>query len=266
MSLALQVGSSLHRVCAVIALFTVVLPAYGLAQSDDDTVARATELYRRGRLEFDATRYADALELFKQSYELMASPNSKIGVARCLSRLGRPLEARMAYLEAERSAQASPTHAATAADAHRERLEVEAQLAQIQLDVADGIPELSVRIDDERISPSEPGAALFVQPGRHRVVASAPGHADLVRDLVINPGESVPLPIRLQPVRSVVEEGSEPPQRIFVNETQSIPAPRVRDRSRLRWGKLADSALTGWNRSRNRPGHRLERAPREARQ
>ncbi len=58
------------------------------------------ELYREGLELYDERQYESALDRFTESYSALASPNSKLYVARCLRSIGRTEEAVVAYEQA----------------------------------------------------------------------------------------------------------------------------------------------------------------------
>jgi len=107
----------------------------------------ATTDYRAGMKAFDGKNHAAALELFKKSYDTVASPNSGLMIARSLIQLGRLSEA---YLELERVSQLANALARgnakykTTADAAQKELgELKAKLALLTVSVP-----VSVSVND----------------------------------------------------------------------------------------------------------------------
>jgi hypothetical protein len=66
------------------------------AQSPDETI-RADEMYGLGQAAFDAGNYAEALVHLQQSFELVASPDTLLGIAACYEMIGVPDEAKTRY-------------------------------------------------------------------------------------------------------------------------------------------------------------------------
>jgi tetratricopeptide (TPR) repeat protein len=74
-------------------LFALASPAWAGSSPPDE----ARQEYRLGLELYDEREYEKALEKFRASYRIYASPNSELYVARCLRAMGRAEEAIAAY-------------------------------------------------------------------------------------------------------------------------------------------------------------------------
>src|SRR4051812_28705663 len=80
------------------ALATSAAPAWaGSASAEKDQRAAAQKTFAAGSNLYDAHHYEEALAAFKASYQIVASPNSRLMVARCLRDLARNAEAYREY-------------------------------------------------------------------------------------------------------------------------------------------------------------------------
>lgn len=79
----------------------------------------------------------------------------------------------------------------------RERLAVRLQPLPARLVVRSSPTSSSLRVDG-RLVQLDPHGALVVPAGRHRLVARAPGHAELTLELTLAPGERRALDLRLR--------------------------------------------------------------------
>lgn len=153
-------------------------------------VHKATDLFKKATDLFKANKFAPALELFKQSYSLVPSPNSHLYIARCLAQLG---DARNAWLEFDRTAtEASaggPKYAPTRDSALQERDEVAAKLSLVTIVVQPADPGMTVRVGAYVVPPDRLGKPYPVDPGATEVLVEIPGKAPLRQPLSVTRGE-----------------------------------------------------------------------------
>src|SRR5689334_6627294 len=76
------------------------------AQPANTTEAQQITLFRRGRLLMDDHHYAEALQVFQASQELLPSPNTELYMARCLREMGKLDEAYNTFLSTSTDAHA----------------------------------------------------------------------------------------------------------------------------------------------------------------
>jgi hypothetical protein len=186
-----------HLACAALIVAPVLtgggaafaLPP-GAAPPSPADVQRATSLFVRATELFKTRRFVPALEQFKQSYALVASPNSHLYMARCLAAIG---ESRAAWLEFDRTAgEASadgPKYAPTHDSALQERDELLSKLALVTVAVQAGDPAMSVKVGVYEVPPDRWGKPYPIEPGTVDVVVQVPGRAPVVQQVTVRRGE-----------------------------------------------------------------------------
>lgn len=129
--------------------------------------AVAVKQYRMGVDLLGAGKADEALELFRMSYEKVASPNSRLMMARALIRLERYVHAhrelRAVVEEAERLALGAEKYGNTAQAARKELEAVEQHVAVIRIQ-RDGVLEVN-----GTPAAQGPRAPLVVMPGRYEL-------------------------------------------------------------------------------------------------
>ena len=148
--------------------------AQGKAAKGGGEVARAQSLFKKADDAYNAKRFAEALELFKQSYATVPSPNSHLYIARCMAQLG---DSRAAYIEfqkvfdeADARANAEPKYAPTRDSARLERDEVGNKLAIVTINVAHADASTTVRVSGTDVPQSDWGKPQPFTPGNVDVV------------------------------------------------------------------------------------------------
>lgn len=188
-------GSSRGLRATFVALGLVVAFATPARADEPDAGIRvaARELAITGAEAFDQQDYATALDRFQRAEELYRAPSISVMVARCLAQLGRLVEAVDKYEETRRmalDATAPEAFQRAVADANAEVEAVRARVARLQVRVPhDGPAELEVRLDDKPLPRALLGVDIPVDPGTHRIVARARGHAPFTGEVVMMQGE-----------------------------------------------------------------------------
>ncbi|UQA61183.1 tetratricopeptide repeat protein [Polyangium aurulentum] len=117
-----------------------------------------------------------ALELFRQSHALEPAPGTLLNIADCEERLGKLSEARKHYAELIEELPSTDERRTIAA---RHAAEIDQRAPRLRVSVARGAPEgTSVMLDGAPIGVGRAGDARFVDPGRHVIIATAPGHKE----------------------------------------------------------------------------------------
>jgi hypothetical protein len=148
-------------------------------------VVEAQAMFRHAVELGDQDRWAEALELFRRSYALVQRPSTQFNVGFALFHLGHLREAIAifdTYL-AGTEGDTSELHA----EAVRRRAEAVASLAT--LDVAIDPPDATLRVDGQTDPSTGATRTLTLDPGRHLVLATAPGHLEAQREVSLLSGE-----------------------------------------------------------------------------
>ena len=147
------------------------------ALAQDDSGAAAEVLFREGKALFDAGRFAEACPKFAESYRLDSGLGTLGNLALCYEKLGKTASAWARWVDlaalAGRAGQADRTRIA------KEHIaELEPKLVKLIIDVPRDhhVVGLEVRRDQTVVAEVSLGSAVAVDPGMHRVTASAPEH------------------------------------------------------------------------------------------
>jgi PEGA domain len=159
----------------------------------------AERLTEQGARAYGRGDYAAALELFRKSYAIYASPNTHSNLARALLKLERRPEA----MEEFESFLAEAT--GVSGEAHdfalAKKTELAAQLGKLTIE-ADAGAEVS--IDGRPVGKAPLARARWVTPGAHTVSVAAPGRAPFSERVELGPGG-------LREIRAVLRGGDAPP-------------------------------------------------------
>ncbi|MDP9036095.1 MAG: hypothetical protein M3O50_14940 [Myxococcota bacterium] len=157
-----------------LALGVLLIGATARADREDRSSGRALVLFRLGRVDLEAGRYAQALAKFMDSQTLDPAAGTLLNIAFCHAKLRKTATA-----WAEYNAAAVLAHAQGKPDWERDALEEAARLekflprvvVRVQAPMDGDWPE--VLLDKMPLPRSLWGEATPVDPGRHEVLASA---------------------------------------------------------------------------------------------
>ncbi len=198
---AARVGRSLAVALAVFAAFPLSTAAAddangatatsgsraGVVPSAADRAA-AQALFDEGRELMDQGRSADACPRFEESNRLEPALGTRFHLANCYEDLGKLASAHALYLEVASEA-ANRDQAARERVARERARAVEPRLARLSIEVPfSPSPALRVERDGTLVGAAQWGLPVPVDPGVHRINASAPGREPWATDVEV-PGE-----------------------------------------------------------------------------
>jgi pyruvate/2-oxoglutarate dehydrogenase complex dihydrolipoamide acyltransferase (E2) component len=165
-------------------MVTLAVDVYGQPSSSDKAMAEA--LFREGRKLFLAGDTSTACDKLAESQRLDASLGTLLNLALCHDKQGKTASAWAELNEAASIAaeQGRPDRERFAKD-HAARLE--AHLSRLLLTVAEPVAGLRVVLDGAELSAATLGTPLPVDPGEHRLEASAPDRKPWSQVLTIAP-------------------------------------------------------------------------------
>jgi hypothetical protein len=188
---------------ALLALAPVVLlaaPAPASAQNVSAAEA-GRQSFQLGRALYDQRRWAEALDAFRTSQQVLASPNTLLYIGRCHRELGRSAEAYRTLLQAAQSAQSrtatEPRYVPTAEAAQREAGAITERIAFVIIDVPEQPPALTVSLNGEAVSPAQFGDALAVDPGAVTLEANAAGRMPFRGSSAVSAGQQTRMTVSL---------------------------------------------------------------------
>jgi hypothetical protein len=136
--------------------------------------AAAQALFDEGRELMEQGRASDACPRFEESERLEPGLGTRFHLATCYEALGRLASAHALFLEV--AAEAAQRKQAERERVARERARaVEPRLARLTIEVPFVLPALRIERDGEVVGSAQWGLPVPVDPGVHRVNASAPG-------------------------------------------------------------------------------------------
>ena len=199
----------------------------GFAQATDADRESARQLMDQGREAESEGRLQDALLDYQRAASVMRVPTTGLAVARVQAAMGLLLEAKTTALQVARlPGEADENQVLKAARQEAIALgnALEKRIPAVEL-VVEGASDTatSVRVDGIDV----PAAALAlprrVNPGAHRIEASAPGYQAVVRSVEVSEGQLLRVVLALEPDVPV----DAPP--IPPKKPSPTPAPRPRD-------------------------------------
>jgi hypothetical protein len=187
---ALPWRRSISGVCLALFLFTSQARAQG-ANVELATAAekqQATKEYQAGMEASAKQDHALALEKFRASFAIVASPNSQLMVGRALVQLGRLSEAHAELVGARdlasSLARSSAKYESTAEAARKELTDLEPKLALVTVSVP-----VSVSVNGQELPASQWGKPIAVAPGSTALRLQASGQVN-ERTLNLPAGQS----------------------------------------------------------------------------
>lgn len=186
------------------------LPAPGDAgAADAASTKKAVELFKKGQGLYKANKFADALPVLRESYQLVPSPNSQILIARCLAGSGDPVGA---YLELEAliadvDKRGDPKYTPTRDAAVQERSDLAAKsLALVTVTVNNATADARVSVGLKEIPREQWGKATPVLPGSVEVTLTAPPAEPKRQTLQLTAGQKESVTLDAAPVTDAGKE------------------------------------------------------------
>ncbi len=192
------------------------LAADPLEDFPDPTAAERLRL--EGRTLARGGQYAEACSKLVESVRLEPGIDAELELADCHEHLGKIATAWSGFTAAAAAASRSGDSAQARGASKRARA-LEPRVPKLFVDVPSAPPGLEVKLDGVLVEDARWGTAIPVDPGSHRVTATASGKARWVTKLDVSEGASmhVAVPTELAPAPS----GTPPPER----EAEATGAP-----------------------------------------
>lgn len=156
---------------AVVAFLLV--PAAALADASVDPAA-AQALFTEARSLMEAGRSSEACPKLEESLRLDAGIGTRFNLADCNERIGKIASAWAGFLDVAAQSKAAKQRDREAV-ARKRAAALEPRLPRLVVDVGGAIDGLDVQRDGSSVGAAAWGAAIPVDPGVHRITASAPG-------------------------------------------------------------------------------------------
>jgi hypothetical protein len=217
-------SGSLLALCASGAVMTYAGASHAQVAGAE---AAAQLRFQRGRELFVANDFNGALTEFRAANQLVASPNTRLYIARCLRGLGRSAEAYMEFQraagEAADRAQSEPRYTATRDVARQEMDALRPQIGSLTLHARHAPDGLDVRVAGAAVSSATFDVAMPTTPGTIEITATAPGRLPFRQEVEVRAGATTELSVELRVDPNYVAPGP--------NGTNNQDAQRDRERS-----------------------------------
>ncbi len=189
---------------SLIACVLLAAPAAGADGALPDVATpvqreQAQSRFAKGRDLMSKKQYDDALVEFRASHDIVASPNTRLEIARCLRTAGKLVAA---YAELGRTSieakelLAQDNRYQRAYDAAiAERKEIEPQLGFVTLTVQNATDDTTVTVDGEEIKRAAWSEPIPVTPANSQVVVTTAGHATVKTTVNVAAGQRQALTI-----------------------------------------------------------------------
>lgn len=189
------------------ALATTALPAraVGVVPSRATPAQReqAQARFVKGKDHQTAGRYEAAIAELSASLEVVASPNTRLVLARCHRELGHLVvaynELGRATSEARELARDDPKYEKTADAALAERTELAAKLGLLEVGVANAEPTTTLRVAGEDVPRSAWSEPVATMPGETEVVVETPGKPPIKKSVSAQAGQKVAVSVDAAP-------------------------------------------------------------------
>jgi hypothetical protein len=187
-----------------------------------DAAARA---YEEAKVQFEASRFGEALEGFRASYAIVASPNAHYMMVACLSELGRSAEAydesTVALAEAREAAASDPErYGQTLTTLETTEQELRGKIGIVRLELPPGLAAgARLTVDGAEIDRGRWDQPLAVAPGSHTLTLS--GYDDETIDIAAGGDASVAFS-RSKPVPAPEPTAAEPEEGWFVENRRTF--------------------------------------------
>lgn len=168
--------------------------ASGVTPSAATPVQReqAQSRFLRGKELYSAGKFDAALAEFTASLDIVASPNTRLYVGRCLREMGRYVPAYVELgrtaVEAKELTRDDPRYAKAASAAADERKALEPRLGFIDISITRAAPTTTLKVGGDDVRRGGWSEPVPVMPGTAEVVVETPGHAPLRRTVQVAAG------------------------------------------------------------------------------
>lgn len=157
------------------------------ASADLEGARASADLFKQARAKKEAEGCAAALPLFEESHRLHPGRGRLLNIAICEVELARLVSAFRHFSELERQFDGDPARRKIVA---QHLAQLERRLPRLRMELVKDFPSgAQVKLDGAPVPPSYLDGEAPIDPGKHTILVSAPGHADLAQDFKIAEGE-----------------------------------------------------------------------------
>jgi hypothetical protein len=185
---------------ALISGAVLAAPREARAQTAQEGAAQVR--FQKGRELFLANDFAAALVEFRAANELLASPNTRLYIARCERELGHYaaafLEFQRAASEASDRASSDPRYASTRDVARQEGAALEGKFGRLTVKAGSGTERAIITVGGKPLGAAALGVAAPIDAGNVEVAATAPGMLPFKTIVTVQAGATAELVVTLE--------------------------------------------------------------------
>src|SRR5215472_8294419 len=174
------------RVLSIGLVTSLALPSVALGQGPQSSAATADSLFRSAKEAAALGDLMTACAQFAESQRLDPAIGTLLNLADCESRSGK-LAIALVHVKAARDGM--PSNDFRLAFAANQIADLEARVPRITLVVAPPDAPVRVMLDETAVAPASLGVQVPVDPGRHTITVSMPGHAVWREDVILSERE-----------------------------------------------------------------------------
>ena len=186
-----------------ISLSLVATPALasGVSPSQATPVQReqAQSRFVKGKEKFAKGDHEGALAELTASLDIVASPNTRLYVARCLRDMNRIVaayaELGRTEVEAKELAREDPRYEKTGQAAREERIQLEPKLGFVNIDIAHAEPTTTLKVAGDEVRRGGWNEPIPVLPGTSEILVETPGRAPVRKSVTLAATEKQSLAI-----------------------------------------------------------------------
>jgi hypothetical protein len=225
----------LARACVAAFFLSTTAPAFaaGALPATATPVQReqAQSRFLRGKDFLSKKRYDEALAEFRASHEIVASPNTRLEIARCLRQMGRTVaayaELGRAQVEAKELVGQDNRYQRAYDAAAAERADIEPQLGFVAMTIQNATDDSKVTVDGEEIRRAAWGEPAPVAAGSADIVVETPGRAPVRRTVTVAAGQKLQMTIDAQSVETAPPPAPAQPLAPEPDQTSRSISPRT---------------------------------------
>jgi hypothetical protein len=220
------------------ALATSSLPAWAgdSHPKAKDERAGAKKTFEVGNKLYGSRHYEEALAAFRASYQIVASPNSHLMIARSLRELGRNADAYREYdAVVDEAARGGERYQSSGEAAKEERDELRSKIALLTVRLADAKPGVTVKVGDITLADTQLGVPVAFEPAPVVVTAESADGARAHSDVKLAAGAASEVELRPK----LAEAPAPPPQVSAPPPVVATPPPSSTTSSLRTWSYVA---------------------------
>ena len=214
---------------ALVMIVVSFAAANAQAQAPGGSNTLAEQLFAQARDLAKANQWAEACPKFEASLRYDPVLGTRLNLATCYEHIGKLASAWGLYRESAELAKKA-NDAKRAAYAQKQATALEPRLPKLAITApANPPPGFVVKRDDTAVDAGALGVGLYVDPGPHKVVASAPGFVELTLNVTLAEGktEAITIPDLVAKPEAPPVVATKP-----VSEPVDEPAPGPRSKKR----------------------------------